>query len=375
MSKNVLFTANTLRHLYLCHMQYFEYFKNNNYKVHTVSNDDKKLKNVFKSFKIDIKRKPFEFSNIKSLFQLKKIIENGNYDIIHTHTPMGATLTRMAAKMANYKKTIIYTAHGFHFFKNCPFINWILYYPVEKILSKYTDLIITMNSEDYEFAKKHFKTKIVYVPGVGFNEKKFEISLTQKEKENFRRYNRLSKEDFVISYVAEISNRKRQAYLIKTIAKMNITNEKFLLIGDSNKSNLNKIKRLIKRYKLENTVKIISFNNEIEKYLEISDLVISVSSQEGLPLNIMEAMYKRKPIIVTNCRGNIDLIQHMENGLVVEMNNQQQLMDSICLLKNDKDLQKKFANKNKKIIGKYSITNVMKKMDKIYKEIMENNND
>lgn len=375
MSKNVLFTANTLRHLYLCHMPYFEYFKNNNYKVYTVSDDDRKLKNVFKSFKINIKRKPFNLSNIRALIQLKKIIANGNYDIIHTHTPMGAALTRIAAKMAKYKKTIIYTVHGFHFFKNCPFINWFLYYPVEKILSRYTDLIITINSEDYEFAKKHFQTKIAYVPGVGFNENKFKISLTKKEKEEFRQYNGLSKDDFIISYIAEISTRKRQSYLIKTISKMNITNEKFLLIGDANKRNLNKIKRLIRKYKLEDVVKIIGFNDKIAEYLEISDLVISVSAQEGLPLNIMEAMYKKKPIIVTDCRGNTDLIQNMKNGIVVEMNNQQQLRDAICLLKNDQEIQKKFAKNNKKIIGKYSIKNVMKEMDKIYKEIMENNND
>lgn len=375
MSKNVLFTANTLRHLYLCHTPYFEYFKNNNYKVHTVSNDDMKLKNVYKSYKIDIKRKPFKFSNIKSLIQLKKIIEDGNYDLIHTHTPMGAAVTRIAAKMANYKNTIIYTAHGFHFFKKCPWINWILYYPVEKILSKYTDLIITINLEDYEFAKKHFKTNIAYVPGVGFNEKKFDISLNKKEKDDFRQYNGLSKNDFIISYIAEISNRKRQAYLIKTIAKMNITNEKFLLIGDANKYNLNKIKKLIKKYKLEDIVKLVGFNDEIAEYLEISDLVISVSSQEGLPLNIMEAMYKKKPIIVTDCRGNTDLIQNMKNGIVVEMNNQQQLMDAIYLLKNNMKLQKKFARNNKKIISKYSVKNVMIEMDKIYKGIMDKYDD
>lgn len=367
----MLYTANTYNHLYLCHRPYLKWFKENDFIVHTATNSNRKLDNVDVSFSVSIKRTPYSFKNIKAIFELKKIIEKEHYDIIHTHTPMGSVVTRLAAlkyrKKSNVK--IIYTAHGFHFFKKCPIINYILFFPVEKILSKYTDLIITINKEDYEFAKKHFKTEIAYIPGIGFNQSRLEKTLNEKEKEKFRKENGLSKNDYVITYIAEFSNRKRQAYLIKAIKKMNLTNEKFLLIGEDTKSS--KIRNIIHKYNLEENIKILGFKNNISDYLDISDLIISVSKQEGLPLNIMEAMYKEKPIIVSDCRGNRDLIKNNKNGIVVDINNANELIRIINYLKINSEYAVKLGKKNETIVGKYSINNVLPQMIKIYKKIMK----
>ena len=369
MDKKILFTANTLRHLYLCHMPYLKYFKALGYEVHTASDDDKKLDCVDKAFKLSIKRTPYSLKNIKAIFEMKKILKDNHYDIIHTHTPMGAVVTRVAAMASRKKGTkVMYTAHGFHFFKKCPILYYVLYYPIEKILSKYTDVLITINEEDYNFAKKHFKTNVKCVPGVGFNEEKFSSRLTKKEQAVFRQNVGLDKNDYIISYVAEISKRKRHDYLLKTISKMDITNEKFLFIGDDSKIKL--IEKLIKKYNLSNVVKIIGFNDDVSKYLDISDLIVSVSRQEGLPLNVMEAMYKEKPIIVTDCRGNRDLIKNKDNGLVVSLNDKDELIDAILYLKNNNDVVLRFGNRNRNVVRRYSISAILPKMKKIYGEIM-----
>ena len=369
MSRKVLWTANTLRHLYLCHIPYLKYFKDNGYEVHTATNDNKLLDSVSKSYKLSIKRTPYSFKNIRAIFELKKIIDMNQYDIIHTHTPMGAVITRIAARKARKNGTrVIYTAHGFHFFKGSPLMYYVLYFPIEKILSRWTDMIITMNKEDYEFAKKHFKTKIKYVPGVGFDEDKFKSRLKNEDKVKLRKSIGLSNRDYVITYVAEISKRKRQDYLLKVISKMKVTNEKFLFIGDD--TNSVRVRKLIDKYRLQDVVKIIGFNDSVSSYLDISDLVISVSMQEGLPLNIMEAMYKQKPIIVTNCRGNRDLIKNKINGLVVDLNDVDGLIKSIIYFKNNRLGVKKMANKNKVLVNRYSINSVMPKMKKIYEEMM-----
>ena len=368
----VLYTANTYTHLYLCHKPYLKWFHDKGFIVHTATNSTKKLDNVDNNFNITVQRNPFKISNIKAVFELKKIIEKEKYDIIHTHTPMGAAITRLASTKyrKNHDVKIIYTAHGFHFFKGCKLINWLIYYPVEKILSKYTDLIITMNKEDYEFAKKHFKTKIEYIPGIGFNEEKFKKQLTKEEQKLLKEKLNIQKKSYIISYIAEIQKRKRQMYLLKTIKKMNLTNELFLLVGDDTKSK--NIRKYIQKNKLEAHVKIIGFKDNVGDYLDISDLVISVSNQEGLPLNIMEAMYKNKPIIVTNCRGNIDLIKNNTNGIVVGLNNQKELINSIIKIKNNSKLLEKFSLNNKKIINKYSINSVLPIMENIYnKEIKQ----
>lgn len=367
--KKILYTANTYRHIYLCHLPYLKYL-GSKYIVHTATKDNKKVDGVSKIYDVPIERSPFKLNNIKSIFILKKIIEKNKYDLIHTNTPMGAVVTRLASlkykKRSNLK--IIYTAHGFHFFKGCPIINYIIYYPIEKILSKCTDIIITMNMEDYNFAKKHFKTNIEYIPGIGFNKEKFSKNVPLKELEEFKDINNIKDSDYVISYIAEISKRKRQLYLVKALKHYHFTNEKVLLIGDL--TNSKKVIKYIKKYKLEEFIKLIDFNDDILKYLLISNLVISVSKQEGLPLNIMEAMYLEKPIIVTNCRGNRDLIENNKNGLVVSLNNKRKLLESIKYMKLNPKEATKMAKRNKKIINKYDIDKVLPIMKEIYKKVL-----
>lgn len=129
-------------------------------------------------YDIEMPRSPLKFFRIlKSIKELKKILNENQYDILHCHTPVGSVVARLAAKSLHKKGKIkvIYTAHGFHFYKGAPLLNWILYYPVEKILSNWTDILILINEEDYELSvKKHFKAKnIVKIDGVGVNLEKF----------------------------------------------------------------------------------------------------------------------------------------------------------------------------------------------------------
>ena len=118
-----------------------------------------------------LQRSPFKRNNINAYRELKEIIDQNNYKIIHCHTPMGGVLARLAARKARKNGTkVIYTAHGFHFCKGAPLANWLLYYPIEKTLAHFTDCLITINTEDYQLAKRRFKAeKIEHVHGVGVN--------------------------------------------------------------------------------------------------------------------------------------------------------------------------------------------------------------
>src|SRR5699024_9702226 len=102
---------------------------------------------------------------------LQKLANSESYDIVHTQSPIGGALCRLAFRKNRKRGTkIIYQAHGFHFYKGGPISNWIFFYPIEKVCSYFTDTLITINHEDYELAKKKFHAKeVVYVPGVGID--------------------------------------------------------------------------------------------------------------------------------------------------------------------------------------------------------------
>ena len=124
---------------------------------------------------IPFSRSVLNKNNLKSYKKLKELFKKNHYDLVYVHTPIASILTRLVAK--KYRKAgtkVIYMAHGFHFYKGAPKKNWLLYYPIEKKCARYTDLLITINQEDYLLAKKKFHAKCVkYLPGIGIDLNKF----------------------------------------------------------------------------------------------------------------------------------------------------------------------------------------------------------
>lgn len=222
--KKVLFTATVDSHIELFHVPFLKYFKENGYEIHVATNGDHNIPYCDKKIKIPFERSPFKTNNLKAIKMLKKVVKNEHYDIIHTHTPMGSVVTRLAALKSRkqYKTRVIYTAHGFHFFKGAPLLNWLLFYPVEKFLSKYTDTLILINKEDYNLAKRKFKKckNIKYVPGVGIDESKFDFTMNDKEKANLRQSLGLNANDFVMIFPAELNKNKNQLLLINAMKEI-----------------------------------------------------------------------------------------------------------------------------------------------------------
>lgn len=372
--KKVLFTATVDSHIELFHVPFLKYFKDNGYEVHVATNGDNDIPFCDKKFKISFERSPFKLNNLKAIGQLKRVIDSENYDIIHTHTPMGSVVTRLASLKARKNGTrVIYTAHGFHFYKGAPLLNWLLFYPVEKILARYTDELITINKEDYNLAKNKFNVNVYYVPGVGIDESKFDFEMTMEDKSNLRKSLGLSDDDFVMIYPAELSIRKNQEWLINSIKSLISVypNIHLLLPG---RDNLNgKIQALAKELNLEKNIHFLGFRSDIPQLLMISDIAISSSKQEGLPVNIMEAMYVGLPIIATDCRGNRDLVKDGINGYIVDINDSNMLnlcINKLYKTKMDKDI---FTRHSQELINSYLLDNILIDMIKIYDKFGDKN--
>ena len=154
--KKVLFTATVDSHILQFHLSFLKKFKEKGYEVHVATKGNDEIPYCDVKHFIPFERSPLKINNIKAIFKLKKICDFEKFDIIHTHTPMGSVVTRLAAMKARnkYHTRLIYTAHGFHFFKGAPIKNWILFYPIEKFLSRFTDTLILINEEDFDIYPK-----------------------------------------------------------------------------------------------------------------------------------------------------------------------------------------------------------------------------
>ena len=336
--KKALFVATVDIHIEKFHIPYLKMLHENGYEVHVATNGNKQFPYCNKKHQISIERSPYNLRNLKAIKELKKIIKEEKFDIIHCHTPMGSVVTRLAAKQARKNGTrVIYTAHGFHFYKGASIKNWLLFYPVEKYLAKYTDTLITINKEDFELAKKKFIKRcnnIEYVPGVGINPKEFDINITEKEKHNLRKSLGLKDKDIVLIYTARLDKNKNQIFLINTMEELIKENNDIhlLLVG---RDELNGYyQNIVKNKKLNKNIHFLGHREDIPKLLKISDIAVSSSKREGLPVNILESFASGLPVIALNCRGMSDLIINGKNGYIV--NSEREFIEKIKKMYNYK---------------------------------------
>jgi glycosyltransferase EpsD len=366
--KKVLFTATIDSFILSFLIPYLKWFKEQGYEVHVASNGESKIPFVDVKHNILFERSPYSRKNISAYIDLKKVIEENNFSIIHCNTPMGGVLTRLAARKMRKRGTkVIYTAHGFHFYKGASLRNWAVYYLIEKWLSKYTDCLITINEEDYRMCtNNNFKAKsIKIVNGIGIDLNKFQLQ-TVVNKTQLRKEYGYSEGDFILIYVAELNYNKHQDLLIEAVnvLKNKIPNVKLLLVGIG--SLKQQYEKQARKLGLEGNVEFLGYRTDISNLLKLSDIAVSSSRREGLPVNVMEAMATGLPLVVTDVRGNRDLVLNGENGYVVGVEDVEMVTSSIESLYKSQELRKKFGGVNLELINIYSLESIMKKMEEIY---------
>ena len=368
--KKVLFVATVTKHINAFHIPYLKSFKEQGYEVHVASKGNEEIEYCDKHFDLPFERFPVKRNNLKTYKELKKIIEENNYSIIHCHTPVGGVLTRLAAKKARKKGTrVIYTAHGFHFYKGAPLINWLLFYPVEWYLAKYTDTLITINKEDFERAKNKFGKRckdIQYVSGVGIDTKKFNIETNNEERKKLKESIGLKNEDFVLTCVARLDKNKNQVLLIECMKQLikNHNNIHLLLVGSDELNGY--YQNLVKEKCLENNIHFLGQRKDIPQILKITDVAISVSKREGFGLNLAEALISEVPVIGTNNRGHREIIENGINGFIIE-NNVDELKKKIDILYSDNKEYNKIKSNCYNSSKKFYIDNSLKIIKGIYK--------
>lgn len=267
---------------------------------------------------VDFSRNPLNLSNGKAYKQILELQKTENYDVVNVHTPIASFITRFALKNEDLK--IIYTCHGFHFFNGASLVNWILYYPIERIAARWTDVIVTINEEDKERAKTFNMRKggqVRLMHGVGINPKEYELN--DFDKYEYRKKIGLKEEDFVILMLAELNKNKNHIQLIKAIKLLNNKYPKIKVICAGKGPLKEKLENTVNNMRLENSIKFLGFRRDVKELLHSSDCIALFSRREGLGKCLLEGMIVGKPLIATDTRGPRQLITKNKNGYLVKV--------------------------------------------------------
>lgn len=311
---------------------------------------------------IPFSRSPFSKNNFKAYKMLKQLVESEHYNIVHTHTPNASMIARLACRKVRKQGTrVFYTAHGFHFFKGAPLKNWLMYYPIEKFCARFTDVLITINKEDYALAQKKMPAKkVCYVPGVGIDLSK--IQNTQCDRNEVRKSMGVPEDCILLLSIGELNINKNHQVVVKALAKLNNKNVHYAIAGIGNqKENL---LNLAKELGVENQFHLLGFRTDALKLYRAADIFVFPSFREGLSVSMMEAMASGLPIICSKIRGNTDLVQNIDAQFVC--NEVDVLYKKINNLITSKTLQEQLAQENKKNIDLFSLNNVLEEIKNIY---------
>lgn len=364
--KKILFVANVSKeHILKFHIPTIKMLKEAGWQVDVACAGDEIVPYCDKQYRMSWKRSPFSYKLFVGILELKKIIDSNSYDVIYCHTPVGGLAARLAGIKARKRGTkVIYFAHGFHFYAGASKLNWMIYYPIEKWMARYTDAIITINQEDYENAKNRLGVKKVYlIPGMGIDLNEFCVPNKEKIKREYKANLGIPEDAYVLVYLAEIIPNKNQKLIVDALK---IVHEKYpnthLVLAGIDHTN-GKFSEYVKKNAMEQFVHCIGWRDDKANLYAMADLCVASSIREGFGLNIVEAMASGLKVVATDNRGHRSIIVSDEIGYLVPNNNPLEFADRIilCMTQN--------SNVSLDEILRYSQNNIL---EKIYSIIQDN---
>lgn len=339
-------------------------------EIHVAAKDNLAEKNglkldfVEKVFNVPFARSPKSTDNIRAYRQLKQIIDNGHYDVVHCNTPMGGIITRLAArKMRKQGTKVYYTAHGFHFYRGAPKKNWLVFYPIEKFFANhFTDKLITITKEDEALAREKFRCEVEHIHGVGANSGKYH-AVDDGEKRAIRAELGISGDTRVIVNVGELLPNKNQKTAIMAMKKVTQSYPNVKLFIAGNGSELDALTNLVRENGLECFVEFLGYTLELNKYYSIADCLVACSFREGLPLNIIEAMLCGDAVIASDNRGHRELVEVGTTGYLVEATDIDGFAEKISRVLEDPSMYEKPSLRKAQL---FSDRNVIEELRRVY---------
>lgn len=314
---------------------------------------------------VDFSRSPTSTDNIKAYRQLKKLVEDGHYDVVHCHTPIAAACTRLACRKLRKKQglKVFYTAHGFHFYKGAPLVNWLLFYPVERFCAHYTDKLITINSEDYARAQRKMKAKeVLYVPGVGVDFSRFQGVTVDKAAK--RRELGIPENATLLLSVGELNENKNQQIIVRAMAGLDRDDVHYVIAGEGPK--LDELRELAESLGLADRVHLLGFRRDVPELCCAADIFCFPSHREGLGLAAIEGMACGLPIVTSNVHGINDYSEDGVTGYKCAPTDAEGFARAIRRLAEDPALRISMGQGNMERAKKYDVNRIVLLMKDVY---------
>lgn len=306
---------------------------------------------------VKFERSPFSLRNISAFYKLNALVKRRKYDVIFCHEPVGGAMGRLVGHLNHCK--VVYMAHGFHFYKGAPKKMKLFYY-VERFLARWTDVLITINKEDYQSSLSFKAKKKVLTNGIGVDTSKF---VYEPDCNYIRDEFDFSNNTTILLSVGELIERKNHESVIRAVKQLGDDAIHYIVVGDGKLYEY--LNSIVRELGLDRQIHLLGYRKDINRLCNSSDIFVMPSLQEGLSVALMEAMSCGKPIIASKIRGNVDLIDDGKGGILVSATDINSYAEAILKLSANKDLQRTYGNYNIEKVKQFDLHKVINQIDAI----------
>ncbi len=369
--RKAAYAATVYSHLAAFHLPFMEDLRAAGYEVHAYACPDALREEVeragFECRDVPFSRNPLSPGNVKALAGMYRHFKLEQYDLVHVHTPNAGWITRLAAFAAG-ARNIFYTAHGFHFYKGAPLLNWLLYYPLEWLAARFTDVLITINGEDYGRAGRfRLRGAAALLPGVGVEEN-YGRSHTEGELADLRQELLIPDGAFVLLCMAELNGNKNQGQLLRAVHDLINAGIPVCCLLAGEGSHEQRYRALAGRLGIRENVQFLGYRRDGSRLMAAADVVVLLSQREGLPKVLLESLSAGKPVVASDVRGCRDLVAHGTNGFRVAVGDTRGTAQALSTLYRDAELRKRMGQAGRSRFAGYRLDAVRQQLAELYRE-------
>ena len=368
MENKVLFTASTYSHILNFHLPYLRWFRQQGWTVHVACGGaPAPIPDANRVIPVPFQKSMGSPDNFKAAATLRRMIRAENYTLISTHTSLAAFFTRLAVKGMRDRPLVVNTVHGYLFDESTPTMKRKILLTAERFVAAQTDLLMTMNRWDYELARREkLGKRVVHIPGMGVDFSKLEQPCMD-DGSALRREWGIPEDAFVLIYPAEFSVRKSQSVLIEAMPQLP---ENCVLVLPGQGVLLEKCRDFSQQLGLTGRVIFPGQIHGMGPWYAAADAAVSASRIEGLPFNVMEAMYFGLPIVVSRVKGHTDLIRESVSGLLYQYGDVDACAAAIRRLMESAALRRELGRNAREEAEQYSLDRVMPEVLRRYGELL-----
>jgi len=368
--RKIAYVASVYRHFEAFHLPYMRQLQAHGWDVHAYAKNGPGRAALEQQgvtcHDIAIERHPLRLGNRRALRELTESFRDECFDVVHVHTPVAAVLGRLAARRARVPK-VLYTAHGFHFHRGAPWLNWLLFYPLERWLARYTDILITINREDAGRARSFpVRGQVVCLPGVGLDLERYRPADAEQRRRHIRLELGLHEREFVILCIAELNAQKNHLQLLHAVEQLHAAGRpvQCLLAGTGEMEDV--LHAHIHDRGLQQVVHLLGHRSDIPDLLAASDVCTLLSHREGLPRAVLEAMAAGRPVVATDVRGSRDLVIDNWTGKLVPIGDVTRTVEAFDELVRDRAMRQTMGERAARLAVLYDITRLLQQMTLLY---------